>query len=1346
MKFICHLIAVLSCGCMFSLAVAQQVDPVAGPGSAPAAQSVPGSITPDVVQAVIDQFRQDYPKVEFNLGGPGIANIYGIPFGFGSDPNNTAEQFVAGYSRMFGVEAGDLAPAGPLADGRHTQPVMWNQDTGEYKFTMVYYSEYRGGVSVFRSDIRLLVRNDTGYPLVWVGSSLRMLGAFQPDFTQVAAVVPEQVAPDMLHFSPTQWVIWAGVDDQAVAPVLAWTFEADNEGSGLDPQKWLYVVEASTGSVLYRENRIIATDVTGVVHGMATTLPKSAECNPEVDMAMPYAKVAIGTTTAYANAAGNFTIPSSGTAPVTVTSYMSGQYFNVVEQSATPLETLTLNNVTPPGPANFMHDSADTSPAIIAQVNAYVQANKVRDWGLAQNPSYPTIATQTGFTLNVNINSTCNAYYDGSSLNFYLAGGGCANTAYSSVVHHEYGHHFVSCGGSGQDEYGEGMSDCLSALIADDPVLGYGFQDNCNAGIRDADNTMQYPCSGEIHYCGQLISGCVWDTRTELLATHPDTYRQIVADLTVNSILMHSGGQITRQIYTDFLVLDDNDGDLTNGTPHYTEIHNAFAAHNMVPPPPPGNDACVNAINTIPNGVYSGTTMYAAGEGSSTCGTGSAPDVWYKYTAAAGGLLTVDTCAGASFDTVLSIHSACPGTTANQLACNNDACGAGRSTVVAAVTAGTTYYIRVSGNVGAAGSFLLRVSNAIDSTPPTPNPMTFATAPNATGTSAINMRATQATETQTPPVSYYFECVSDGPGANSSGWQTALAYNDLDLQANTSYSYRVKARDSALPPNEGEFSPVYSATTLINQPNSVAFGTTTAHTIELTATGDLPNLALGNAGVYFDCVTTGGDGGLEDWVHSATAVATGLGCNTAFTYRAKARNQEGVETDYCGFATKTTPMETPSGMTFGLTTTESIVMFAGGTFLNVNIGPSGLYFDSTTPGGNGGLDAWIQATTDTATGLSPNTLYSFRAKGRNQEGSETPYGPEVPKATLIETPVGLAFGTTTDSSIGLQVTGTLSNLTLGASGVYFDSTNGGNAGIAEWVQTTTDTATGLSPDRVYSFRVRARNQQEVMTSIVGPSSKRTLASVPAMPMLGNPMPDSMTLDVNPSGNPATTVFAVQCTAANPADANWTGKYLNAAGNPSAAAVWQTDAAWGVAAVHGLAQGTTYTFAVKARNGDGIETAFGPGASLATGSITGACCDPATGTCTVTSHDACTAAGGSYQGDYTACTPSTCPQPPTGACCDPATGACSIATQSACAAGAGLYQGNNTTCTPNPCEQPCTLLGDVNTDGTVNGLDIDGFVRALLGLPALPGENPACAEYGTGGLETDLAAFVADLLG
>lgn len=57
---------------------------------------------------------------------------------------------------------------------------------------------------------------------------------------------------------------------------------------------------------------------------------------------------------------------------------------------------------------------------------------------------------------------------------------------------------------------------------------------------------------------------------------------------------------------------------------------------------------------------------------------------------------------------------------------------------------------------------------------------------------------------------------------------------------------------------------------------------------------------------------------------------------------------------------------------------------------------------------------------------------------------------------------------------------------------------------------------------------------------------------------------------------------------------------------------------------------------------------------------------------------------------------------------------------------------------------CVLRGDMNKDSNVNGLDIDGFVRAKLGFPPLPGENPVCAMYG-GTLEQDIAAFMADLL-
>ena len=47
---------------------------------------------------------------------------------------------------------------------------------------------------------------------------------------------------------------------------------------------------------------------------------------------------------------------------------------------------------------------------------------------------------------------------------------------------------------------------------------------------------------------------------------------------------------------------------------------------------------------------------------------------------------------------------------------------------------------------------------------------------------------------------------------------------------------------------------------------------------------------------------------------------------------------------------------------------------------------------------------------------------------------------------------------------------------------------------------------------------------------------------------------------------------------------------------------------------------------------------------------------------------------------------------------------------------------------------------------MNGLDIAGFVRAKLGQTPLPDENPACADYGNGDLDLDIANFVADLIG
>ena len=535
------------------------------------------------------ELARDYPGVGFYTSGERLTRIYGTPFGFGDSPEQVAKAFVRDHADVFGVAAGDLAPYGPVADGRHTQPVMYERDTGAYKFTLVYFTQTSGGIPVFRAHLKLLVRNESAYPLVLAASSLRDLGGF----TATVGVIDEEagkdaalkLVPSLLNFTDAELVIWAGVDDMVVAPAVAVVFIADNGmPATAEYEKWLFVADATSGKILYQENMIISTDVVGNVSGMATQGVGADICEPEELEALPYAYVNIvDGSSAYADANGDFVIPNAGDTSVTVQSPVRGQYFAVQNQGGG--NTMLEQDVTPPGPANFIHNEANTNEFQRAEVNGYVEANVVRDFVLTYNPDYPTIKNQTNFTVNVNINSSCNAFYDGSSINFYRAGGGCSNTANTTIVHHEYGHHVVAMGGSGQGMYGEGMSDCMGVLITDTHELAIGFRNDCNAGLRDADNDLQYPCSGEIHYCGQLLSGCVWSTRTELEATHPDDYLEIISNLTVNSVLMHTGTDINPSITIDFLTLDDDDGDIGNGTPHWYEICVGFGDHNMDCPP-----------------------------------------------------------------------------------------------------------------------------------------------------------------------------------------------------------------------------------------------------------------------------------------------------------------------------------------------------------------------------------------------------------------------------------------------------------------------------------------------------------------------------------------------------------------------------------------------------------------------------------------------------------------------------------------------------------------------------------------------------------------------------------------
>ncbi|MHC4476347.1 MAG: Calx-beta domain-containing protein [Planctomycetota bacterium] len=109
------------------------------------------------------------------------------------------------------------------------------------------------------------------------------------------------------------------------------------------------------------------------------------------------------------------------------------------------------------------------------------------------------------------------------------------------------------------------------------------------------------------------------------------------------------------------------------------------------------------------------------------------------------------------------------------------------SSLVVWITQDTTSSINVE--IGQAGE-------VNDVTPPSPDPMTWATPPYSTGSDSITMVATTATDTS--GVEYYFQCTSGG--GNDSSWQDSTTYVDSGLSASPIRTQRVSRHRRHVPP------------------------------------------------------------------------------------------------------------------------------------------------------------------------------------------------------------------------------------------------------------------------------------------------------------------------------------------------------------------------------------------------------------------------------------------------------------------------------------------------------------------------------------------------------------------
>lgn len=579
------------------------------------------------------RLRSVLPRAKVHVRNNQIRRVYGVA-ATGKTPDASVESFLRRSAAGFGIERADLVPdrlqqaaklkrtlaphgtaklkgsATPKSNGIG---LMYDPATGKHKFRLYSYQQQRDGVPVFRAGLRTLVREGGNNPVVWANAELRPMGNFRPPtgirpssvdvdkslralHTTPGAVGRGIPAPTALAdvSAPTP-TIFAGVDGQATAPRMAMQYSA-RAANG--PGKWTFVADAVTGDVLHVESNL-HFDIDGTVQAEVITGPESMECGELGVAPLPYANVTSPVGNAVTDASGAFTIEDSGTDPVTVVSDVTGQYF--VVDGGGGSNTLSLT-VTPPGPANFLHqDPADPPERVLAQLNAYTAANEIRDLLLSYVPEYPVIADQTGMPINVNVSGPlCDlsggAWYDDNAvprtINFCERTAERANAAFRSIVYHEYGHHIIDSGGSGQGEYGEGMADAISVLVTKDPRIGVGYYVNqCDAPLRTAENDCQYDeascssCGGLPYECGSVISSTIWDIWQALEVTEPESADDIIRSLVFSSIPLHMGSNFDESLAIDLLTLDDDDELLENGTPHYDAICAGFAAHNMDCPP-----------------------------------------------------------------------------------------------------------------------------------------------------------------------------------------------------------------------------------------------------------------------------------------------------------------------------------------------------------------------------------------------------------------------------------------------------------------------------------------------------------------------------------------------------------------------------------------------------------------------------------------------------------------------------------------------------------------------------------------------------------------------------------------
>ncbi len=375
---------------------------------------------------------------------------------------------------------------------------------------------------------------------------------------------------------------------------LVWTFVFQRPP---DENRWEVMVDAHDGEVIafVDLNQYEERPITGGVYPLTSTgiCPSPGQCGTmQAGWPMPFADTGLAAPANFTNGAGIFDY-AGGTTKTT----LAGKYVKIGDSCGAVNESSTTGALDLGG-ANGDHDctsagaSAGDTPAARS---AFYEVNKLVEMARGWLPGNTWLQAQ--LTAKVNLNNTCNAFWDGSTINFYRSGGGCRNTGeIAGVFDHEWGHGLdqndtggslsnpseayadiaaiyrlhTSCLGHGffwTYDNGCGQTADGTGMNADEAQVGAAHCDLDCSGVRDADwakhadQTPDTPlgfvcsscasgfpspgaCGKQVHCSAAPSRQAAWDLVARDLQAAPYNYDSQTAFIVGNSIFYAGSGNI----------------------------------------------------------------------------------------------------------------------------------------------------------------------------------------------------------------------------------------------------------------------------------------------------------------------------------------------------------------------------------------------------------------------------------------------------------------------------------------------------------------------------------------------------------------------------------------------------------------------------------------------------------------------------------------------------------------------------------------------------------------------------------------------------------------------------------